>query len=111
MSYESRITVLGAEERVNLYPVPGGKPREVKSYTCKVMLHTPDGQIDVGTLTVPSSLAPEGVQPGDYLVSYRAGRGFKEDKIVGVMHSFEAVRPANLKAPAAAPAQAQAPKQ
>lgn len=106
---KTRVTVVGAERKENLYPVAGGQPRKVVSHKCKIILHLPDGQIDVGTLTVPEALAPEGVNPGDYLVEYRAGRGFSEDKIIGVMHSFEAMpagRPAQ--SPAAQPA---APKQ
>lgn len=104
---KTRVTVVGAERKENLYPVAGGQPRKVVSHKCKVILHLHDGTIDVGTLTVPESLAPEGVQPGDYAVEYRAGRGFSEDKIIGVMHTFEAV---GKQAPAAAPKQ-EAPKQ
>lgn len=90
---ETRVTVVGVERKENLYPVAGGQPRKVVSHQCKVILHLPDGVIDVGTMKVPDALAPEGVQPGDYMVEFRAGRGFSEDKIVGVMHSFRAVKP------------------
>lgn len=86
---KTRVTVVGAERKENLYPVAGGAPRKVVSHKCKVILHLPDGGIDVGTLTVPDALAPEGVTPGDYNVEFRAGRGFSEDKIIGVMFSFE----------------------
>lgn len=101
---QTRVTVVGAERREALYPVAGGQPRKVVSHVCKVILNLPDGTIDVGTLKVPETFAPEGVTPGDYMVEYRAGRGFKEDQIIGVMHSFEPMR----KAPAA---QSSAPKQ
>jgi hypothetical protein len=88
---KSRVTVVGVERKENLYPVAGGAPRKVVSHKCKVILHLPDGGIDVGTLTVPDVLAPEGVTPGEYTVEFRAGRGFSEDKIVGVMFSFEGI--------------------
>lgn len=86
---KTRVTIVGSEKRENLYPVAGGQPRKVTSYKCKCVLHLADGTVDVGTLNVPEALAPEGVAPGDYLLEYRAGRGFSEDKIVGVLHSME----------------------
>lgn len=104
---KTRVTVVGAERKENLYPVAGGAPRKVVSHKCKVILHLPDGAVDVGTLTVPDALAPEGVTPGDYQVEFRAGRGFSEDKIIGVMHSFEGVG----RAAPAAPAPKEAAKQ
>jgi len=89
---ESRITVIGAELRSAYYAnKAGGAPREVKSYNCKVILHLEGGAVDVGTLKVPEALAPEGVTPGDYLISYRAGRGYQDDKIVGVMVGFKGI--------------------
>lgn len=88
---KTRVSVVGSERREALYPVAGGQPRKVVSHQLKVILHLPDGTVDVGTMKVPDALAPEGVAPGDYLVEFRAGRGFKEDQIIGVMHSFEAV--------------------
>lgn len=86
---KTRVTIVGSEKRENLYPVAGGQPRKVVSYKCKCILHGADGVVDVGTLTVPESVAPEGVLPGDYLIDYRAGRGFSEDKIMGILHSIE----------------------
>lgn len=100
---QTRVTVVGAERREALYPVAGGAPRKVVSHVCKVILNLPDGTLDVGTLKVPETFAPEGVIPGDYMVEYRAGRSFKEDQIIGVMHSFEAVRKAAPQQQAAAP--------
>lgn len=97
---KTRISVVGSDRKENLYPVAGGAPRKVVSHKCKVILHLPDGTVDVGTMTVPDALAPEGVQPGDYYVEFRAGRGFSEDKIIGVMHSFESAKPVqNVPAP------------
>jgi len=84
---KTRVTVLSAERREAVYE--GG--RKSVSHKCKIILHLPDGGVDVGTLTVPDALAPEGVTPGDYHVEYRAGRGYSEDKIIGVMFSFEGV--------------------
>lgn len=102
---KTRVSVVGVERKENLYPVAGGAPRKVVSHKCKVILHLPDGGVDVGTLTVPEALAPEGVTPGDYHVEFRAGRGFSEDKIIGVMFSFEGIasagRPAVAKQEAA----------
>lgn len=96
---ESRITVIGAELNTNFYASKtGGAPREVKSYTCKVILHLEGGAVDVGTLRIPEALAPEGITPGDYMVAYRAGRGFSDDKIVGVMTTFRGVKPSAAKA-------------
>jgi len=90
---ENRISVLGSKLISNLYPSKtGGAPREVKQYECKCVLHLADGSIDVGTVRIPETLAPEGVQVGDYLVSYRAGRSWKDDKIVGIMDTFVAVK-------------------
>lgn len=107
---ESRITVLGATPKTAHYASKtGGPAREVKSHVCKIMLHLEGGAIDVGTMNVPEALAPEGVQPGDYMIAYRAGRGFTDDKIVGVLCKFEAVRPIKQQAPQSAPAVA--PKQ
>lgn len=105
---KTRVTVVGAERKENLYPVAGGAPRKVVSHKCKVILHLPDGGIDVGTLTVPDALAPEGVTPGDYNVEFRAGRGFSEDKIVGVMFSFEGIASAGRPAVQAKPEAAKA---
>lgn len=85
-----RVTVVGSERQERLYAqAGGGQPRKVVSHKCKVILHGEGGVVDVGTLSVPEALAPEGVQPGDYLIDYRAGRGFSEDKIVGLLHSIE----------------------
>lgn len=102
---KSRVTVVGVERQERVYASPNGAPRTVISHKCKVVLHLPDGSVDVGTLTVPDALAPEGVTPGDYAVEFRAGRGFSEDKIIGVMHSFEGVGSVRTAAPAQAPAQ------
>ncbi|MCL2875460.1 MAG: hypothetical protein FWF12_04020 [Betaproteobacteria bacterium] len=97
---ESRITVIGSELKSAFYNnKAGGAPREVKTNICKVILHMENGVVDVGTLRVPESLAPEGVQPGDYMISYRAGRGFSDDAIGGVMCGFKAVKPQSVVTP------------
>lgn len=91
---ETRITVLGVKPVTNFYPSKtGGAPREVKTYECKCVLHLDDGSIDVGTTRIPETLAPEGVVPGDYMIAYKAGRSWKEDKIVGIPCVFRAVKP------------------
>ncbi|MDR2187711.1 MAG: hypothetical protein LBE62_06615 [Azonexus sp.] len=97
---ESRITVVGSELKSAIYSGKNGAPpREVKRHVCKVILHI-DGVVDVGTLNVPVTIVPETdlIQPGDYMISYRAGRGFQEDKIVGVMTEFRPVKPAKADA-------------
>lgn len=86
---KTRVSIVSSEKRENLYPVAGGQPRKVVSYKCKCILHAADGTIDVGTLSVPEAIAPEGLVPGDYVLDYRAGRGFTEDRIIGVLHSVE----------------------
>lgn len=108
---QSRITVIGSELKSSMYSSKtGGAPREVKRHVCKCILHGEGGSVDVGTLSVPEALAPEGVQPGDYVVEYRAGRGFSDDKIIGVMVSFEPFR-ASSKPQQSSPAQSLAPAQ
>jgi hypothetical protein len=92
---QDRVTVLSAERRENVYE----GNRKVVSYKCKVILHLEGGAVDVGTLTVPEALAPEGVTPGDFHISYRAGRGYKEDKIIGVMTAFTGVQRPGAVAP------------
>lgn len=90
-----RLTIVGAERKEAFYASKtGGAPRKVISYVCKSIINKADGTLDVGTIKVPESLVPEaqfpqGVLPGEYVVDYSAGRGFKEDAIIGVMVSFE----------------------
>lgn len=99
---ENRLTVLASKLIVNTYASKtGGAAREVKQFECKCVLHLSDGSIDVGTVRIPDALAPEGVAPGDYLISYRAGRSWNEDRIVGVMDTFVAVKKLVPSSPAA----------
>lgn len=94
---DTRVTVVASETRKALYPSKtGGAPREVVSHVCKVIMFQHDGTIDVSTMKVPETLAPEGVVPGDYVVDYRAGRSFKDDAMVGVMCKFERVGSASV---------------
>lgn len=91
----SLITVLGCKAVVNEYAskIAGQPPKVVETWELKCMLHMEDGTIDVGTTRIAKALAPEGVVPGQYEILYRAGRSFKDDKIIGVVSEFIPVRP------------------
>lgn len=109
---KTRVTVLSSERRENTYE---GNRKSV-SHKCKVIIHKADGSVDVGTLSVPDALAPAPavagehavVVPGDYAIDYAAGRGFSEDKVIGVLCLFELMGKPSV--PVAGPQPVKAPE-
>lgn len=105
---KSKVTVVSSELVVKHYD----NNRKSENFVCKVMMFDPDTNEvdDVGTIRIPLALtnpamlneAGSQIRKGDYLIDFKAARGFSDDGIGGRLCLFE---PVNQNAPkASAPA-------